>query len=534
MKGKSQKPSQLTERVRKSVKDSLESIIVAFIMAFVFRAFVVEAYRIPTGSMAPTLYGEHQVQTCQDCGYQYAYEIREIVKNGQKGYYGPRSTICPNCRWVQDPKPIFYHGNLMVNGGDRILVLKAGYALAEIFPSLSKYLAPRRWDIIVFKNPADPRINFIKRLIGLPGEKVEIIDGDIYINDKIARKTEVAQKSLWFLVYDNDYFPTRRRQLSTELVPGWFPIDRDSEDLWKTDSWELKFSGIGSEKVGSIRFSGSIVDYYAYDDIVRQQSGQVIVSDIKVEFVFIIKKLSQQAEFSVALSKRDDLFVAEIVPPDKVKLLKTSVRSFHSPNPQYKLIRETTIDPLKENLPVLVSMENVDYRVRVKFNGRTVLETTDEEYHPPKNLEKIGQEELQPVVQISATRMNCLLWHVRLFRDVYYRYCRFTHEYRNGKGVQNPYFRQPGWGVKGNPIYLKSNEYYVLGDNSPESKDSRLWWEVGEHLRKRFEEGLYHVGTVPRDQIVGKAFFVYWPAGFRVFKTGPPIIPNVGKMRIIR
>jgi len=55
------------------IRQTLESIVVAFILAFVFRAFVIEAFVIPTGSMAATLYGEHMTFICPDCGYEYAY-----------------------------------------------------------------------------------------------------------------------------------------------------------------------------------------------------------------------------------------------------------------------------------------------------------------------------------------------------------------------------------------------------------------------------------------------------------------------------
>src|SRR5215203_2389406 len=54
-----------------NIKDTVESILVAFILAFIFRAFVVEAFVIPTGSMAPTLLGAHARFTCKDCGYQF-------------------------------------------------------------------------------------------------------------------------------------------------------------------------------------------------------------------------------------------------------------------------------------------------------------------------------------------------------------------------------------------------------------------------------------------------------------------------------
>ena len=94
----------------------------------------------------------------------------------------------------------------------------------------------------------------------------------------------------------------------------------------------------------------------------------------------------------------------------------------------------------------------------------------------------------------------------------------------------------PGWGTAGNPIYLREGEYFVLGDNSPASQDSRLWTTPGQYLLDREER--YQVGTVPADQLIGKAFFVYWPSGYRI-KWLPVLkgfggIPNAGKMRWIR
>src|SRR5688500_5802207 len=62
-----------------SVKETLEALVVAFILPFLFRAFVVEAFVIPTGSMAPTLLGAHMRFTCKDCGYDFTtnYQARQ-------------------------------------------------------------------------------------------------------------------------------------------------------------------------------------------------------------------------------------------------------------------------------------------------------------------------------------------------------------------------------------------------------------------------------------------------------------------------
>ena len=75
--------------------------------------------------------------------------------------------------------------------GDRILVDKFIY----------KARAPRRWEVIVFRYPLDQTTNYIKRLIGLPGEKVTIRDGDIWINDRIERKPRALQNGIWISLY---------------------------------------------------------------------------------------------------------------------------------------------------------------------------------------------------------------------------------------------------------------------------------------------------------------------------------------------
>ncbi|MEM8735965.1 MAG: S26 family signal peptidase, partial [Planctomycetota bacterium] len=54
-----------------STRETVESVVVAFVLAFLFRAFVAEAFVIPTGSMAPTLMGAHKDVFCEHCGEQY-------------------------------------------------------------------------------------------------------------------------------------------------------------------------------------------------------------------------------------------------------------------------------------------------------------------------------------------------------------------------------------------------------------------------------------------------------------------------------
>ena len=84
--------------------------------------------------------------------------------------------------------------NLLV--GDRLFVSKYSYGYSKhsfpFSPNFSTkrflYNSPKRGDVIVFKTPADNRTDYIKRLIGLSGDTVQFINGEIYINDKLLER----------------------------------------------------------------------------------------------------------------------------------------------------------------------------------------------------------------------------------------------------------------------------------------------------------------------------------------------------------
>src|SRR5215208_1091007 len=86
---------------KENIKETIESILVAFILAFVFRAFVVEAFVIPSGSMAPTLLGAHMRYRCEDCGYEWTVNFptpdREDISIPRNAWNCVYSVRCPNC-----------------------------------------------------------------------------------------------------------------------------------------------------------------------------------------------------------------------------------------------------------------------------------------------------------------------------------------------------------------------------------------------------------------------------------------------------
>src|SRR3954464_15838241 len=86
-------PKVASPSTASSVKDTIESILVAFILAFVFRAFVVAAFVIPTGSMAPTLLGAHMRYHCDGCGYEFTVNYSGISTPDDVIIPGPAGPI---------------------------------------------------------------------------------------------------------------------------------------------------------------------------------------------------------------------------------------------------------------------------------------------------------------------------------------------------------------------------------------------------------------------------------------------------------
>ena len=118
-------------RKKSTIREYAESIAIAILLALIIRAFVVQAFKIPSGSMKPTLQiGDH------------------ILVN--KFLYGVKF---------------------------RVPFTALNYTLIPIGQ-------PQRQDVIVFIYPVDPDKDFIKRVIGLPGDTVQLINKKVYINQQ--------------------------------------------------------------------------------------------------------------------------------------------------------------------------------------------------------------------------------------------------------------------------------------------------------------------------------------------------------------
>ena len=390
-----------------------------------------------------------------------------------------------------------------VANGDRILVLKCIYQLVD----------PKRWDVIVFKNPPDPAVNYIKRLIGLPGETIQIVDGDIYVNGKIARKPPKVQSELWMPVYDNDYQPVRPAADSFNGRNWQKPFKNVNDSQWVLQDSEhptVLHLDSPADQIHSFQYDTSAGNdfraTYAYDDV-DTYSYMPSCSDLMVHLS--VAGADSQGSIGIALSKYQTNYKAWIDYRGEMIITK------QEEGRQSVELARKSIEPPAANGPVSVRFANVDHQLIFEFGDEEVI------YDMGRDLGDAGQvrDDIEPRVEIFGSG-KLTLSHVKIFRDIHYTEFKFGNS------------GEPGRATRGKGAFvLEKDQFFVLGDNSPNSEDCRWWTRAG-----LANKGLssYRVGIVPRDYLVGKALFVYWPSGFKPFpqfRFG--VIPNVGRMRFI-
>ena len=185
---------------KSTIREYFESIVIAVILALFIRTWVVQAFKIPTGSM---------------------------------------------------------ENNLLI--GDHLLVNK--FVFAPTILDAEQVALPNggvtRGDIVVFKFPLDPERDFIKRVIGLPGERLEVRDKTIYIDDA---------------PLDEPYLPSHM----TSLAPGAFAVDgRDNHGPIAIPEGHYFVMGDSRDNSEDSRFWGvlphdhikgkAVVVYWSYD-----------------------------------------------------------------------------------------------------------------------------------------------------------------------------------------------------------------------------------------------------------------------------
>jgi len=161
---------------------------------------LVRPVRITGGSMAENLRGAHFELHCADCGFPCRYDADQ-PPTGER-------VVCANCGFVQrDPR------DAILYPGQRVLIDR----LARLWHR------PQRWDAVAFRSPSDPNYLEVKRVVGLPGERISIRRGNVHADGRIVRKTLAQLRRLAILVHDSGFEPP-----DTSRLPA----------RWRATTWD--------------------------------------------------------------------------------------------------------------------------------------------------------------------------------------------------------------------------------------------------------------------------------------------------------
>lgn len=528
-------------------------LALSFVIAVILlRTFVLEGYLISTGSMAPGLLGFHRRIVCPSCSSVFAFGVAfdESVDGSVSRFQEPqgprRYATCPNCGQT----------DILVTGvpnshGDQLLVQKHVYDLRP----------PRRWETLVFLNPASPDEAYVKRVTGLPGEQIQIINGDVFINGEIARKSwqqqldmripvsdmkHLASSDDWQMPWDiDDGWQAERGALVTDSAAAgsspvrWLrfrnwrwsgghhlsetPLSRsDGERDWQrfldrvdalpvtwvsrvrfdAEREVLRCEGVMPEdlqrdllrsseseafrsavnRLAALSHLGPVTDRYGYNAMVS--AGESFVTDLMLETVL---EWTDAPESILVQLPIEHLTYGVAIHPRAHRLDLLSVNDG----------RVLSSSPLPElSTRVALAVSNIDHQIVVAVDGVVAVEPFPiaPTIQTGPSDQSISDGTGQPPEPEKAERLAVLLeqqkrWAVgvrggqvrvsqlTMFRDVHYT------PGRRKNAIDTPF-------------HIPDGCYFVQGDNSPVSSDSRNWDQP----------------CVPHDLLIGKPFLVHLPS----------------------
>jgi hypothetical protein len=425
---------------------------------------------------------------------------------------------------------------------------------------------------VVFKNPTDPAgdtQNYIKRMVGLPGETFLLFDGDVFTGApdastqdlKIARKPEFVQRAVWQPIYDSDFEPvipvaTLETAMKTAwLGAPWKPTGPDASKWKLAPSRDWAFAGTGTTTLDWSMDAFAIDDWSSYNsmrmayDAMRRSPRGMADREWRQDTCFPVSDLrlcatiecAQLAAFTstFTMTTRSSTLNFAIKGSGEVTLTRSVMESGE--------LLGTATGNFAPRTDGLLSFEcwHVDQQLWVFINGSQVLQMPYEfkSLDDRVTASMFGRTVEQYVRRHTDTRGPTpprLAWTfetaapftlrgVKLDRDLYYR--PVLHDANNQFTINGDYLSGPGFATNyEEPARLSDRDYVMLGDNSSASRDARLWGRAHALTLQTFGDA--QPGVVPREMIVGKAWAVYFPAP--VVAPPLPFVPDFGRIRFIR
>lgn len=575
------------------VRETIESVIVAIILALMFRAYEAEAFIIPTGSMAPSLQGQHMDLECEQCQFRYragasaeasSATVRDRID----------STYCPICQYrtKMNPRREPDHKS---NNGDRILVNKFIYDFKD----------PERYDVIVFKNPNNGKQNYIKRLIGLPGDKLVVENGDIYLMNpkpdgsyerEITRKPPRKLRHILQVVDDTHFigpklkavkWPSRWQafKTATEGASGWSIDESGANPVFeiqasaKPNDWlryrhfqpyKSDWSTIDDRSRLPERFRGEslpvgrlIGDSYGYNDGLwtsatnqlghvraasRQNQGLHWVGDIGFEA--LVETKSDSGTLSLDIVEGGAHFTCSIDVSTGVATLRCDDQAVESKVTFYNQAGESVAAPtaqtnLKGAGSYRIEYVNADDQIHLWVNNkliefdaatysRTGIAIPAYSTQDPGDAEPLG---------ISATNLGLKIDRLKVVRDIYYTSAKgmLAQDLENETGYPVDFILR----MQENPDLWNSPEALAFfktkkGQTEPmfelekgATSEQDQFLPMGDNSPRSSDGRVWdnQKHYVERDMMIGRAMLVYWP-----HMKNKPIryFPNFERMGFIR
>jgi type IV secretory pathway protease TraF len=377
-------------------------------------------------SMAPAFYGAHYELKCDDCGFPFLCDAEHVPSDGK--------AACPNCGFTE---------NLLAEAR----LMPAERVMIDRWPL--RFREPQKREIVAFEIPDSAGEIGVKRVAALPGERVAIRGGELFIDDVLVRKSVEDWRADRILVYDNGFQP----QKTVGLPPRWGPCA-----FWRATERGFQFE-ITHNLVGP--FFWFPLEYQHWSctanshlrgvpAVVRDNDsfnqGEVIRSLNEVRDVAVSFRVTCRPDATLILCARDgeEQF--------QVTLRENNAEFIDNREANWRL-------PVRADLSKGANVEFglVDEQWFLVIDDKVV---SWQSYQRPRRISPDGdppQVRLPSVLTIAATHQPLEISDPKVWRDVYYL---------------DPQGLSRDWQM-GEP--LNADEYFLLGDNQPVSVDSRHW-----------------------------------------------------------
>ncbi len=298
----------------------------------------------------------------------------------------------------------------------------------------------------------------VKRVVGLPGETIQIRDGDVYADGQIARKSLAQQRATAMLVHDAGFCPHR----GIATPPRW---EAEHDGRWVVEDGRFTHSeepGQASADwlayVHRRRFPGSlgplewtfetpISNLCSWNQALGER-GENLDPATDLMLSFRVVRTRGSGELGVRIGDGWEAFEVWVDPG------KGRLRVLGGDQPSGGEQQDAVAPPVIQGglEGVVVEVSTFDSQLLVALDGRTVVALPYQRNGSPERRDSRR-------LAMGCRGLEIEVAEVRVFRDIYYT---------------RPTGWGPRWGIN-SPVRLGGDEYFVLGDDSPVSDDSRDW-----------------------------------------------------------